>query len=82
MNKRKAKDISARMIAVIVASVTGTIGVGSILGVETWKSAAIAALMGVAMVAESLARKYLSDGSLTNEEINEAFGQVNKKKEK
>lgn len=70
------------MIAVIVASVTGTIGVGSILGVETWKSAAIAALMGVAMVAESLARKYLSDGSLTNEEINEAFGQVNKKKEK
>ncbi len=82
MNKRKAKDISARMIAVIVASVTGTIGVGSILGVETWKSAAIAALMGVAMVAESLARKYLSDGSLTTDEINEAFGQVNKKKEK
>lgn len=70
------------MIAVIVASVTGTIGVGSILGVETWKSAAIAALMGVAMVAESLARKYLSDGSLTTDEINEAFGQVNKKKEK
>jgi low temperature requirement protein LtrA len=82
VNKRKAKDISARMIAVIVASVTGTIGVGSILGVETWKSAAIAALMGVAMVAESLARKYLSDGSLTTDEINEAFGQVNKKKEK
>lgn len=82
MNKKKAKDISARMIAVIVASVTGTIGVGSILGVETWKSAAIAALMGVAMVAESLARKYLSDGSLTTDEINEAFGQVNKKKEK
>lgn len=82
MNKRKAKDISLRMIAVIIASIMGTIGVGSILGVETWKSAGIAALMGIAMVAESLARKYLEDGELTHNEINESFNQVNKKKDK
>ena len=82
MDKKKAKDISGRMVAVIVASITGTIGVGSLLGVETWKSAGIAALMGIAVVAESLARKYLDDGKLTNEEINESFAKANEKKGK
>jgi hypothetical protein len=79
---KKAKDISGRMIAVVVASITGTIGVGSILGIETWKSAGVAALMGVAVVAENLARKYLDDGKLTNEEINESFSKANEKKGK
>lgn len=82
MDKKKAKDISLRMIAVIVASVMGTIGVGSILGVEVWKSAGIAALMGIAVVAESLARKFLDDGDLTHEEINESFSKANEKKGK
>lgn len=82
MDKKKAKDISGRMVAVIVASITGTIGVGSLLGVETWKSAGIAALMGIAVVAESLARKYLDDGKLSNEEINESFAKANEKKGK
>lgn len=70
------------MVAVIIASITGTIGVGSLLGVETWKSAGIAALMGIAVVAESLARKYLDDGKLSNEEINESFSKANEKKGK
>lgn len=82
MDKKKAKDISGRMVAVIIASITGTIGVGSLLGVETWKSAGIAALMGIAVVAESLARKYLDDGKLSNEEINESFAKANEKKGK
>lgn len=82
MSIKKAKDISGRMIAVVVASITGTIGVGSILGIETWKSAGVAALMGVAVVAENLARKYLDDGKLTNEEINESFSKANEKKGK
>lgn len=70
------------MIAVIIASITGTIGVGSILGIEAWKSAGIAALMGIAVVAESLARKYLDDGQLSNAEINESFAKANEKKGK
>jgi Tfp pilus assembly major pilin PilA len=82
MDKKKAKDISGRMVAVIIASITGTIGVGSLLGVETWKSAGIAALMGIAVVAESLARKYLDDGKLSQEEINESFEKANAKKGK
>jgi hypothetical protein len=82
VNTKKAKDISGRMIAVVIASITGTIGVGSILGIETWKSAGVAALMGVAVVAENLARKYLDDGNLTHEEINESFSKANEKKGK
>ncbi len=70
------------MIAVVIASITGTIGVGSILGIETWKSAGVAALMGVAVVAENLARKYLDDGNLSYEEINESFSKANEKKGK
>jgi hypothetical protein len=82
VDKKKAKDISGRMVAVIIASITGTIGVGSLLGVETWKSAGIAALMGIAVVAESLARKYLDDGNLSHQEINESFSKANEKKGK
>ena len=70
------------MVAVVVASVMGTIGAGSIIGVELWKSASMAAILGVAIVLEALARAYLIDGNLDEDEINEAFGQVNKKKGK
>jgi hypothetical protein len=38
------------MVAVVVASVMGTIGAGSIIGVELWKSASMAAILGVAIV--------------------------------
>ena len=71
--KNKVKDITLRMIAVVVASVMGTIGGGSLLGVEAWKSAALAAVLGVAVVAETLARSYINDGKLSTDEIDKAF---------
>jgi hypothetical protein len=71
--KRKAKDITLRMIAVVIASVMGTIGGGSLLGVEAWKSAALAAVLGIAVVAEQLARNYINDGTLSEDEINSSF---------
>jgi hypothetical protein len=70
------------MVAVVVASVMGTIGAGSIIGVELWKSASMAAILGIAIVLEALARAYLVDGNLDQNEINEAFGQTNKNKGK
>lgn len=73
----KAKEIFFRMIAVCIATALGTIGAGSILGVEIWKSAGLAALLGCAVVAESLARAYLADGQLTDNDINSAFSKVN-----
>ena len=82
MSKKQVKDISGRMIAVVIASVMGTLGAGALIGIDTWKSAALAAIMGVAVVSESLARGYLSDGKLDDKEINEAFAKANEKKSK
>jgi len=80
MKKAQIKDIITRMVAVIVASVMGTIGAGAVIGVELWKSASMAAVLGVAIVAESLARAFLADGKLDTEEINDSFGKANGKK--
>jgi lactam utilization protein B len=82
MSKKQVKDISGRMVAVVIASVMGTLGAGALIGIDTWKSAALAAIMGVAVVSESLARAYLSDGKLSQDEINDAFAKANEKKSK
>jgi lactam utilization protein B len=82
MSKKQVKDISGRMVAVVIASVMGTLGAGALIGIDTWKSAALAAIMGVAVVSESLARAYLSDGKLSQDEINDAFSKANEKKSK
>jgi hypothetical protein len=58
----------------------GTIGAGSIIGVELWKSASMAAILGVAIVLEGLARAYIADGKLSEAEIDEAFSKANGKK--
>ena len=68
------------MVAVVVASVMGTIGAGTIIGVELWKSASMAAILGVAVVLEALARAYIVDGKLDDAEINESFSKANAKK--
>jgi hypothetical protein len=82
MSKKQIKDISGRMVAVVIASVMGTLGAGALLGIDTWKSAALAAIMGVAVVSESLARGFLTDGKLDQKEIDEAFAKANDKKSK
>jgi hypothetical protein len=64
LKRKQVKDIITRMVAVVVASVMGTIGAGSIIGVELWKSASMAAILGVAIVLEGLARAYITDGKL------------------
>lgn len=73
---KKVKNIFTRMIAVVIATALGTIGAGSIIGLDTWKTAALAAVMAVAVVAEDLARAFLKDGNLTDAEINAAFSKI------
>jgi hypothetical protein len=73
---KKVKNIFTRMIAVVIATALGTIGAGSIIGFDTWKTAALAAIMAVAVVSEDLARAYLKDGNLTDAEINAAFSKI------
>jgi len=80
LKRKQVQDILTRMVAVVVASVMGTIGAGAIIGVELWKSASMAAILGVAIVLEGLARAYMADGKLDETEINESFSKANGKK--
>jgi hypothetical protein len=80
LKRKQVKEILLRMIAVVVASVMGTIGAGSLIGVEMWKSASMAAILGIAIVLEGLARAYIADGKLDEADINESFAKANGKK--
>lgn len=73
------KNVMMRILAVIAAESLGVIGAGSLVGIEVWQAAVLAGALGAARVVEALARFYLSDGSLTSEEINAAFAKVDKK---
>jgi hypothetical protein len=50
-----------------------TIGAGAIIGIDTVQTAILAGVMGIANVIEDLARGYLNDGELSDEEIDAAF---------
>ena len=76
----KLKMILARMLAVFIANGLAIIGAGSIIGIDTLSSILLAGSLGVAKVTEALARGYLNDGKLTIDEIDEAFGNMSKKK--
>jgi hypothetical protein len=65
--------IFKRTIALVILKVSGVLAAGSVFGAELWQSAAIAAFVGIMEVAESLARAYVVDGKLDNDEINVAF---------
>ena len=65
--------ILKRTIALVILKVSAVLAAGSIGGVELWKSALIAAFVGIMEVAESLARAYVVDGKLDNDEIDIAF---------
>ena len=67
-------NISKRMVAVFIAQALSVIGAGSLIGIDVVQSSLLAGLLGVANVLEILARKYLNDGKLSYEEVNQAFG--------
>jgi hypothetical protein len=73
MSLSKVKDITWRMLAVFIATALGVIGTGALIGVEVWQAALMAGIGGVATVLENLARAYLDDGKITNDEINGVF---------
>ena len=72
-------NISKRMVAVFIAQALSVIGAGSLVGIDVIQSSLLAGLLGVANVLEILARKYLNDGKLTYEEVNQAFGILDSK---
>lgn len=65
--------ILKRTIALVILKVSAVLAAGSIFGADLWVSSGIAAFVGVMEVAESLARAYVVDGVLDEDEINTAF---------
>jgi len=76
---KQLNNITLRIIATFAASGLAAIGAGSILGIEPWKAALMAGLLGVAFVVEGLARAFLDDGKLSSSEINKVFNAVDGK---
>lgn len=74
----KLKQVLLRILAAFAASGLGVVGAGTIAGVPLWKAIMMAGIGGVATVVERLARLYLDDGNLSTEDINAAFGVINK----
>lgn len=70
----KAKEVTQRIVALFLSSALGIITGSAIIGgIPVWKSAALAGFTAVAGVAEKLARASV-DGTLTKQEIDDAFG--------
>ena len=69
-------NILKRIFAVFIAQSLSILGAGSIVGIDVYQSALLAGIMGVAHVLEMLARKYIDDGKVTLDEVNEVFNSV------
>ena len=76
----KLRQIIARMISTFTANGLATVGAGTLVGIEIMDAVILAGTLGCVKVAEDLARAYLDDGVLTIEEINEAFGKLDRKR--
>ncbi len=69
-------NILKRIFAVFIAQSLSILGAGSIVGIDVYQSALLAGIMGVAHVLEMLAKKYIDDGKITLDEVNEVFNSV------
>ena len=68
----KLQNIIFRIFALFGSSALAAVAGGALIGVDLWKSAALAGIMACAQVIEKLLR-FSVDGSLTKEEIELAF---------
>ena len=66
-------NLIKRIIAVFASTALPVLGAGSLVGIDVAKAAAMAGIGGVATVIEKLARAYVQDGDLSEEDINSAF---------
>ena len=68
------KSISKRTLAYVMLKVSATLGGGFVVGVEVWQAAAVAAFVGIMEVAEEISRAYVTDGDVSDADVNEIFG--------
>ena len=81
MNITIIKDVFLRSIALFMTMALPAIGAGAFAGVEPVQSALIAGALGVSKVITDLAKAFLDDGQLTQEEVDNVFKRANKKSE-
>jgi len=67
------RAISKRTVAYVVLKVSATLGGGFVVGVEVWQAAAVAAFVGIMEVAEEVSRAYVSDGDISEDDVNIIF---------
>jgi len=70
------KSVTKRTLAYMILKVSGTLGGGFIMGVEVWQAAAMAAFIGFMEVTEELSRAYVKDGDVSEEDMNQIFGDL------
>lgn len=70
-------DVIRRILATFTVAALGTIGAGALVGVDAVTSALMAGAGACAVVLEALARAFLNDGKLTEDEINAVFTKFN-----
>jgi hypothetical protein len=75
------KDVIFRSIALFMTMALPAIGAGAFAGVEPVQSALIAGALGVSKVLTDLAKAFLDDGQLTQDEVDAVFKRANKKAE-
>jgi len=75
------KDVILRSFALFLTMALPAIGAGAFAGVEPVKSALIAGALGVSKVITDLAKAFLDDGKLTQEEVDAVFKRAGKKSE-
>ena len=75
------KDVIFRSVALFLTMALPAIGAGAFAGVEPVNSALIAGALGVSKVITDLAKAFLDDGKLTQEEVDSIFKKANKKSE-
>ena len=68
------KSISKRTVAYVILKVSATLGGGFVVGVEVWQAAAVAAFVGIMEVAEEISRAYVTDGNVSDADVDEIFG--------
>lgn len=75
------KDVIFRSIALFMTMALPAIGAGAFAGVEPVQSALIAGALGVSKVLTDLAKAFLDDGQLTQDEVDAVFKRAGKKAE-
>ena len=72
---KKFQDVAGRIVAVFLSSALAIVGGSAVIApeLELWKSAVLAGFTAVATVVQRLSQSSL-DGSLSLDEINDAFG--------